>query len=83
MRYVIVSVYDRAVSAYARPVFVASEGSALRSFDDEVNRKSEDNEIGKHPADYNLSVLGSFDDSIGVLTSHDPRVLVEAVNLLK
>lgn len=71
---VIVSVRDRAVNGFASPFFVPSEGVALRSFTDEVNRP--DSALAKHPEDYDLYVLGTFDDSDGSFAVNVPRMLV-------
>lgn len=66
MRYVIVSVFDRATQAFARPVFVRAEREAVRAFTDEVLRVTEPpTELAKHPGDFELWFLGEFDDSSG------------------
>jgi len=65
MKMVIVSIRDRAADAFGRPAFVATEGIAIRSFSDEVNNKHESNQMYVHPDDFDLYVLGSFDDSNG------------------
>lgn len=63
----IVSVYDTAVQAHGRPLFVPSKGAALRSFTDEVNREAADNPMWAHPDDYILFELGAFNDATGVV----------------
>lgn len=68
MRLIVVSVFDRAADAYGRPVFVASVGQAIRSFQDEVNRVSAENEMNRHPDDFDLYKLGVFDDESGAFT---------------
>lgn len=59
------SVYDRALEGFSRPFFVPAIGMAVRSFSDEVNRVAPDNEMNRHPEDYSLFQLASFDDSTG------------------
>ena len=66
MKMVIVSIKDTAADAYGRPAFVATEGVALRQFQDEVNRASDDNQLYKHSQDFHLYLLGTFDDTNGV-----------------
>ena len=61
----IFSVYDTASGSFARPMFVASRGVALRVFSDEVNRKADDNMLFNHPEDFQLFHLGSYDDHDG------------------
>jgi len=62
MQLEILAVYDRAVQAYARPMFLPAVGVGIRSFTDEVNRNSPDNNLFHHPDDFDLFHLGSFDD---------------------
>lgn len=65
MKYVIVSVRDRAANAFGRPFFVATRGQAIRSFSDEVNTKREGNALQAHPEDFDLYELGVFDEDTG------------------
>ena len=65
MKMVICSIRDSAADAYGRPFFLPSVGVAIRSFTDEVNRSSEDNQIYQHPEDFDLFELGEFDDNTG------------------
>jgi len=80
----IVSIYDQAIGAYSRPVFVQSTGVAIRSFSDEVNREDQNNEMKRHPADFSLFHLGSFDDSTGLFVNIEPlpALLVQASNVI-
>ena len=65
MKMVICSIRDSAADAFGRPFYVPSVGVAIRSFTDEVNRPSEDNQIYPHPEDFDLFELGEFDDTTG------------------
>lgn len=81
---VVVSVYDRAVSAFMRPFYVPAVGAAIRSFQDEANRQGENNEMNRHPEDYDLFELGVFDDSSGKFVMlESPKLLVTAKQVLK
>lgn len=62
MIYQVVTVRDRAAAGYGRPIFVAAIGQAIRSFQDEINRVAPDNEMNRHPGDYDLYHLGTFND---------------------
>lgn len=78
MKLAIVSVRDRAAMAFGRPVFTASEGVAIRSFTDEVNRPSADNDMNKHPGDFDLYCFGVFDDEMGEFSLETtPRLLLK------
>lgn len=54
------TVYDSKAEAYLQPFFSVSKGAAIRSFSDAINDSQ--STIGKHPEDYILFALGSFDD---------------------
>lgn len=71
MQMVVCSIRDRAAEAYGRPFFLPSVGVAIRSFQDEVNRRAEDNQVYQHPDDFDLFELGSFDDSSGKFVLHE------------
>lgn len=62
MKYKIVVVRDRAADTFGVPMFVASIGGAVRSFQDEVNRNAQDNAMFNHPEDFDMYELGVYDD---------------------
>lgn len=78
MKYQIFTVKDLAVGAFGRPMFMQSSGQALRSFSDEVNRAADDNQMFKHPEDFSLFHLGSWDEETGVFDSIEPEFLTAA-----
>ncbi|UOF82668.1 DNA binding protein vP5 [Microviridae sp.] len=77
---IVIAARDSAIGAFGRPVFSPSVGSAVRSFVDEVNRKSEDNAFNAHPEDFDLHLLAEFDDTTGefMLPEDGRRVLARA-----
>jgi hypothetical protein len=73
----VVSVRDHAAEVYNRPFFATHRGIAVRDFTDEVNRAAADNPLYKHPDDFDLYLLGVFDDASGAYASEaSPTVLV-------
>jgi len=62
----ICAVWDSAVQAYMKPLFVSHTGGAVRAFVDEVNRVAEGNSLGAHSEDYELHQLATWDDESGV-----------------
>ncbi|WNK14143.1 MAG: nonstructural protein [Microvirus sp.] len=66
-----VAVFDAAVGSFNRPFFVPSLGLALRSFADEVNRYDDNNPMSRHPNDFSLYKLGSYDEISGRFDSLD------------
>lgn len=61
----VLSVRDRAVDAFGTPIFVQAVGQAVRSFSDEVNR--EGSPFHAHPEDYDLFLIGDYDEQTGTL----------------
>lgn len=81
MKYAVCAVKDRAVDAYNRPLYVPTVGVAIRSFNDEVNRK--DSELSNHPEDYDLYELGQWDDQTAVFVPlEQPRVIARAQDIV-
>jgi hypothetical protein len=74
MVYKVVAVFDRALMAFGRPVFVAASGAAIRSFQNEINRDAPDNELSQHPEDFELFLLGTFDDASGKFVDQEPAI---------
>jgi len=80
----IVCVKDRAAEVFNRPFFVPHRNVAVRDFTDEVNRVSPDNFLNKHPDDFDLYLLGQFDDSTGAfIREGSPTVLVRAKDVIQ
>lgn len=78
------TVYDSKAETYLPPFFVPARGLAIRAFEDCVN--SDDHHFGKHPADYTLFFLGSFDTDTGTFVIKDKSSVgngVEFLNPLK
>nr|QJB19386.1 MAG: nonstructural protein [Microvirus sp.] len=78
------SVYDRAAQVYSAPFYVPHRNVAIRDFTDEVNRAASDNVLHKHPDDYDLYALCTFDDSDGHFDDLDggPVVLVRGKDVV-
>jgi len=76
MKFCVVCIFDRAANVFGRPAFVASIGLAVRSFQDEVNRSASDNDVFKHPEDFDLMDLGYYNDENGYFETHDRALLI-------
>lgn len=68
MKLVMCAVRDSATEMFGRPFFVQNARVAIRSFQDEVRRQDQGNDLNKHPDDFTLYQLGTFDDSDGSYT---------------
>lgn len=77
MKYKIVTIRDRVSDLFGQPSFVNNIGGAIRSFGDEVKRPSSEqrpNPIFDHPDDFDLYLLGEYDDELGVFVNEErPR----------
>lgn len=73
----IYSVYDEKMDAFGTPMFFHSDGVATRSFSDEVNRRASDNNLNRHPNDFSLFSLGSYNDKTGEIVP-EVRLVVTA-----
>ena len=77
MKMIVCTIKDRAADAYGRPFYVPAVGVAIRSFQDEVNRPSDDSQIYQHPEDFDLFELGEFNDDTGIFQLFDsPKLLM-------
>lgn len=82
MKYAVVTVNDRALGAFMRPFFAPNVAMARRSFTDEVNRP--DSEMNKHPEDYELHLLGEWDDGTAVFQClEEQQVICRALDVFK
>lgn len=67
----IFAIYDTKVSTYTiRPFCAPSKGSVLRELSDVVNATDKSAPMAKHPYDYALFEIGTFDDSTGLLSAY-------------
>lgn len=70
------SIFDSKAANYSPPFFMANHKLAIRSFADIVNDRQTN--ICRHPEDFSLVFLGSFDDSVGVIEAIDHQPLMTA-----
>lgn len=81
MKIQVLSVQDLVSKTYGTPYYSVSIGSAIRGFTDEINRADENNLLYKHPNDFNLVHLGSFDDDLGLFELFSyPETLITGFN---
>lgn len=80
MRLLGFSLYDEKALNFSPPFFVAAEGVALRAVADLGNDLN--TTVGRHPRDYVLYSVGSFDDARGVFEPEVPRQVVRVSEVL-
>jgi len=57
----IFAIYDSKAESFTNPVYLNSTGLAVRTFSDSV--QDPESQFAKHPADYTLFELGTYDDN--------------------
>lgn len=68
------TIYDNKALQYHSPWFAASDGAAIRAFQDLVN--DHNTTLSRHPGDYSLWWMGTYDDNKGHFHSQVPLVHV-------
>lgn len=76
------SVFDEKSAFFGQPFFLPHNGVALRSFSDLVSDPQ--TSVNRHPEDFKLYLIGTFDDNSGGLTSlAQPEFLANATDYVK
>ncbi|WNK12954.1 MAG: nonstructural protein [Microvirus sp.] len=84
MKMVTVSIRDVKSEVYAQPWYQVTAAAAVRAFSDLVNDPERGGQIFKHPEDFQLYELATFDDSTGQFDVHKiPKHLVSASSIKK
>lgn len=73
MQKIMVAVRDRAAQCYAQPFVVPRLEVAIRMFKDEANREQGD--MFSNPNDFELWVIGHFDDITGMVVAVTPELI--------
>lgn len=74
---ILCAIYDSAVLAYVGQIMTFnSAGEALRTFIDEVNRDDPQNQLNRHPEDFTLQQLATYDPQTGIINAESPRALI-------
>lgn len=75
------SVKDSVSGTFASPVSFAHENIVIREYKTAINSHP-DSIIGANPQDFALYLIGEFDENSGVITSFDPKFIIN-LNELK
>ena len=67
MIHFVVTIKDRAIDTFLRPVCYPSLGAAIREFADEINNPQ--SPMNKHPDDYDLYHVATYDDVRGAFAN--------------
>ncbi len=80
MKHHLFTIYDEKAEVFLPPFFVPTVGIAVRAFSDTIN--SDTHQFGKHPSDYTLFQLGSFDDASALLDHQSKKSLGNGVEFV-
>lgn len=83
MIYQVVVVRDRSADVFGQPTHVTSIGVAIRSFGDEINRVDATNMFNRHPEDFDLYQLGTYNDADASYEVHAPRQIAIGKDLVR
>lgn len=81
MHKLIFSVRDVAADVYASPFTSQNAQTAMRDFGHAC--RDQNSQLSKNPEDFQLFQLGSFDDDLGVIVAHEPRLIANATQFVK
>lgn len=74
-------ILDKASESYGRPLVYATDAVAIRELSAEV--RNGETFFGKHPQDFSLYYLGTYDDGSAMFELlPEPRFVIAAVSLL-
>ena len=65
------SIYDSKAERWTFPMQVEKHGDMIRSFEDIAN--DQNHPVGKHPTDFTLFEIGTYDDTEGVMKMNDTK----------
>ena len=82
MKLEIYALRDSATDQYGNPMFLVSTGHVLRVISDEVNKEGSDNQLARHPSDFELFSLGTFDTQTGLFDTGVPKSVMLCKDLV-
>jgi hypothetical protein len=74
------AIYDRKAAQYSDPVFFLTDGVALRMFEEVA--KDDRAPYSKHPEDYSVRHIGTYDQDTGIISPCEIRVIMEVAQVL-
>lgn len=74
------SIFDVKVQAFMTPMFMRSQGEAIRSFGDAC--ADEGHQFAKHAEDFVLYYLGDWEESDGTFELVEPQAIAKAIQFV-
>lgn len=84
MKSCVIALWDSATRSYKTPVHAPAIGAVTREISDVVNEAEKKGDLAKHPEDFELHHMGSFDDSNGKFELfEEPKLIVRIKDLVR
>jgi hypothetical protein len=80
MKYIVLSVRDVKAGVFSQPFYAPTLQHGIRSFLDAASNPADDNMMRKHPEDFQLYHLGTFEDGSGSFESLATAQLVSSAS---
>lgn len=80
MKKVYYAIYDRKAEQYSAPFLEVTDGTAIRAVQDLVVNDP-NHAFAKHPSDFSLHRLGTFEDTTGTIEVEDRKKVIEIETL--
>lgn len=72
MKLTLFTIFDSKAEAYLQPYFSLNTGTGTRAFESAVQDPT--TEFARHPADYTLFEIGTFDQAKGTVDMHQVQI---------
>lgn len=76
------AIRDAKTDQFGNPMVLQSRGQAVRSVQDEIQRKDPQNILASHPEDFELFELGSYNTDTGMFDTHVPKSVIVCSDLV-
>ncbi|AXH73463.1 MAG: nonstructural protein [Microviridae sp.] len=77
MKTYIMALKDAKLGVYGQPQAVQSPGLGARAFEDAQNDPERKTDISKHPEDFSLWQLATYDDETGLFENNKPHLIMQ------
>ena len=74
------TIFDVKAQFYNKPFYLANDSVAVRTFSDLANDPQTD--VAKHPEDYILFALGTYNDETAKIEWNEPKTMCRAHELI-
>lgn len=79
MKQKVMTIRDEKAEIYINPFLVRTTGEAERVLTDLLNNPQTN--IAKYPESFSLWELGEYNDNTGIFDTHEPRHVINAIDL--